>query len=113
MPGVPKDFALAMNQQQLRIEREENPLAPVEAKQGSSCWLCQTIHLGLDQGQAVWTLTDDGDNTAVMGLPGDGVRNVLEVLLIVYQGLEWTVQAFPGWMTVDNEVPLAPARVLN
>ena len=113
MPGVPKDFALAMNQQQLRIEREENPLAPVEAKQGSSCWLCQTIHLGLDQGQAVWTLTDDGDNTAVMGLPGDGVRNVLEVLLIVYQGLEWTVQAFPGWMTVDNEVQLATARVLN
>ena len=113
VPGVPKEIALAMNQQHLRMEREENPIAPVEPKQGSSRWLCQTIHLGENQDQVVWTLTDDGDNTAMMGLPGDGVRNVLEVLLIVYQGLEWTVQAFPAWMTAREALPDRASRVLN
>ena len=113
MPGVPKELGLAMNQEQLRIEREENPIAPVEAKQGSSRWLCLTVHVGEERDQIVWTLTDDAANTAVMGLPGDGVRNVLEVLLIVYQGLEWTVQAFPGWMTARDELPDHPKRLLN
>lgn len=113
VPGVPKEIGLAMNQEQLRIERDENPIAPVEARQDSSRWLCQTVHVGEDQDQVVWTLTDDGDNTAVMGLPGDGVRNVLEVLLIVYQGLEWTTQAFPGWMTAREDVPTRPKRLLN
>ncbi len=113
VPGVPKDIALAMNQEQLRMERDENPIAPIEAKQGSSRWLCQTIHVGEDQDQVLWTLTDDGDNTAVMGLPGDGVRNVLEVLLIVYQGLEWTVQAFPAWMTAREAMPDGAKRLLN
>ncbi|MEO6716766.1 MAG: hypothetical protein ABIM50_05905 [Novosphingobium sp.] len=113
VPGVPKDIALAMNQEQLRIERDENPIAPIEAKQGSSRWLSQTVHVGADDDQVVWTLTDDADNTAVMGLPGDGVRNVLEVLLIVYQGLEWTTQAFPSWMTAREEAPGRSSRVLN
>ncbi len=113
MSGVPKDIALAMNQEQLRMERDENPIAPIEAKQGSSRWLCQTVHVGQDQDQVVWTLTDDGDNTAVMGLPGDGVRNVLEVLLIVFQGLEWTLQAFPAWMTSREELPDREKRLLN
>jgi hypothetical protein len=112
-PGVPKEIALAMNQEHLRMERNDNPIAPVEAKQGSSRWLCQTVHVGEDQDQVVWTLTDDGDNTAAMGLPGDGVRNVLEVLLIVYQGLEWTVQAFPGWMTAHEALPEREKRLLN
>lgn len=111
-PGVPKEIGLAMNQEQLRMERDENPIAPVEAKQGSSRWLCHTVHLTEDQDQVIWTLTDD-DNTAVMGLPGDGVRNVLEVLLIVYQGLEWTTQAFPGWMTAREELPERGKRLLN
>lgn len=113
VPGVPKEIALAMNQEQLRMERDENPIAPVEAKQGSSRWLCQTVHVAEDQDQIVWTLTDDSDNTAVMGLPGDGVRNVLEVLHIVYQGLEWTAQAFPGWMTAREELPDRGKRLLN
>jgi hypothetical protein len=113
IPGVPKELGLAMNQEQLRIEREENPLAAVEPKQGSSRWLCQTIHIGEDQDKVVWTLTDEAENTAVMGLRGDGVRNVLEVLLIVYQGLEWTTQSFPGWMTARDERPHRSSRVLN
>ena len=113
MPGVPKEIGLAMNQEQLRIEREENPIAPVEAKQGSIRWLCLTVHVAEEQEQVVWTLTDDGDNTAVMGLVGDGVRNVLEVLLIVYQGLEWATQAFPTWMTSREAVPDRPKRLLN
>ena len=113
VPGVPKEIALAMNQEHLRIERDQNPIAPVEATEGSSRWLCQTVHVAEDQDQVVWTLTDDGDNTAAMGLPGDGVRNVLEVLLIVYQGLEWTVQAFPGWMTARDTLPDRGSRVLN
>lgn len=53
MPGLPKELGLAMNQEQLRIEREQNPLAAVETKQGSSRWLCQTIHIGEDQGEVV------------------------------------------------------------
>ena len=113
MPGLPKELGLAMNQEQLRLEREENPLAAVEPKQGSSRWLCQTIHVAEDQGEVVWTLTDDAANTAVMGLRGDGVRGVLEVLLIVYQGLEWTTQSFPGWMTAREELPDRGSRVLN
>jgi hypothetical protein len=113
VPGVPKEIGLAMNQEQLRLEREENPIAPVETKQGSSRWLCQTVHVAEDEDQVVWTLTDDADNTAVMGLPGDGVRNVLEVLLIVYQGLEWTTQTFPDWMTAREILPDRPKRLLN
>jgi hypothetical protein len=113
VPGVPKEIGLAMNQEQLRLERDENPIAPVETKQGSSRWLCQTVHVGENDDQIVWTLTDDGDNTAMMGLPGDGVRNVLEVLLIVYLGLEWTTQAFPGWMTAREEMPERGKRLLN
>jgi len=113
VPGVPKEIGLAMNQEQLRLEREENPIAPVETKQGSHRWLCLTVHVGEDDSQVIWTLTDDADNTAVMGLPGDGVRNVLEVLLIVYQGLEWSTQAFPGWMTAREDVPDRPKRLLN
>ena len=113
VPGVPKEIALAMNQEQLRLDRGENPIAPVETRQGSSRWLCQTVHVAEDQDQVVWTLTDDAANTAVMGLPGDGVRNVLEVLLIVYQGLEWTTQAFPTWMTTREAAPDRPKRLLN
>ena len=113
MPGLPKDLGLAMNQEQLRIDRDENPLAAVEPKQGSSRWLCQTIHIGEDQGEVVWTLTDDAENTAVMGLSGDGVRNVLEVLLIVYHGLEWTTQSFPGWMITREDLSDRAPRVLN
>jgi hypothetical protein len=61
----------------------------------------------------VWTLTDEAENTAVMVLRGDGVRNVLEVLLIIYQGLEWTTQAFPAWMTTREDRPDRASRVLN
>ena len=112
-PGVPKNIGLTMNQQQLRMEREENSLAPVEPKQGSSRWLCRTVHVGTEPGQVVWTLTDDADNTAVMGLPGDGVRNVLEVLLIVYQGLEWSLDAFPCWLVDGDQVSDGAKRLLN
>src|SRR5258706_15085404 len=44
-PGVPKDIGLAMNQQQLRIERAENPSPDVQPAKGARRWLCVTIHL--------------------------------------------------------------------
>ena len=111
--GLPKDIGLAMSQQQLRMEREANPLPNVEAKQGSRRWLCLTVHVGEDQGHVIWTLTDDGDNTAVMALPGDSVRSVLDVLLQIFEALEWSTQAFPAWMTTREDVGAASPRMLN
>ena len=81
-PGVPKEIGLAMSQQQLRIERQESRIPDVEPQQGASRWLCQTIHLSDKQGQVLWTLTDDAANTAAMLLPRDGLRSVLEVMLL-------------------------------
>ena len=112
-PGVPKERGLAMSQQQLRIEREENPIPAVEPKQGSRRWLCQTVHVGEDRDQVVWTLTDDADHKAAMALPGDSVRGVLDVLLQIFHALEWTTQAFPGWMTTREELPDRAPRLLN
>ena len=114
LPGVPLEIGLAMSQQQLRIEREESPLADVEPQQGTSRWLCQTIHLGENRGVAEWTLTDDNANTAVMLLPGEGLRSVLEVMLLTYRRLEWGLEAFPEWLLEgDGDVANGAPRVLN
>jgi hypothetical protein len=111
--GLPKDLGLAMSQQQLRMEREESPIADVEPQQNASRWLCQTIHLGEDQGMAVWTLTDDEVNSAVMALPPEGLRAVLEVILLTYRKLEWALAVFPDWLLDQGTVAGDMPRVLN
>ena len=112
-PGVPKEIGLAMSQQQLRIERQESPIPDVEPQQGASRWLCQTIHLSDEQGAVLWTLTDDASNTAAMLLPGEGLRSILEVMLLVYQRLEWGLAVFPEWLLEAGAVPDDAPRVLN
>ena len=112
-PGVPKDIGLAMSQQQLRIEREASPLPDVKPQQGASRWLCQTIHLSDQQGDVLWTLTDEAANTAAMLLPGEGVRSILEVMLLVYRRLEWELKVFPEWLLEQCAVPDDAPRVLN
>ena len=110
---MPKEIGLAMSQQQLRIEREENRVADVQPQEGASRWLCQTIHLSEEHGEVLWTLTDDGANTAVMALPGEGVRSVLEVFLLTYQRLEWNLGVFPEWLLEGGVAPDSAPRVLN
>ena len=112
-PGVPKEIGLAMSQQQLRIERDECPIPDVVAQAGASRWLCQTIHLSEEQGEVLWTLTDDGANTAAMLLPGEGLRSVLEVMLLTFRRLEWGLEVFPQWLLDGGAVPNDAPRVLN
>ena len=112
-PGVPKEIGLAMSQQQLRIERQESPIPDVEPQQGASRWLCQTIHLSDEQGAVLWTLTDDASNTAAMLLPAEGLRSILEVMLLVYQRLEWGLDVFPEWLLEGVASPANSPGMLN
>lgn len=111
-PGLPHEIELSMTQQQLRIERHENPLPDVVVAEGAALWLCRTVHFESRSDHLLWTLTDDAENTAVMALPGDAARAVLDVFLLMYRQLEWSEQVFPGWITDADEVASAP-RLLN
>ncbi len=112
-PGVPRELGLAMDQQQLRIERAENPAPEVQLAEGARRWLCVTIHLSGRPDELEWTLTDDGENTAAMPLSGAGPRAVLDIFLLMYQQMEWGLDAFPGWLTQEAELPDGARRTLN
>ncbi len=110
--GLPREIALAMEQQKLRIERHENPVPDVIVAKGSAQWLCRTIHIESRSDHLLWTLTDDGGNTAAMALPGETTRAVLDVFLLMYRQLEWSEQVFPAWMTEADE-PAGSPHMLN
>lgn len=112
-PGVPKDIGLAMSQQQLRLERAENPVPDVVPAGDSRRWLCRTIHLAQHPEALEWALTDDGDNTAFMFLAGTGPRAVLDVFLLMYRHLEWTLDPFPEWLLDEGRAPEGERITLN
>lgn len=111
-PGIPREIELAMAQQQLRIDREENPIPDVLPVEGCGQWLCLTIHLESRADHLLWTLTDEAENTAIMALPGPVARSVLEVFLLVYRQLEWVSGVFPAWLTEEVQ-PDSEPRILN
>ncbi len=110
--GIPREIELSMAQQQLRQQREQSPLPDVVLPEGVAPWLCSTIHLEGRGDGLLWTLTDEGEHTAVMALAGDSPRGVLEVFLEMYRYLEWDVQVFPAWLR-DDDVPQGEPRTLN
>jgi hypothetical protein len=112
-PGVPKELALAMSQQELRIEREENPLAEVQPQDDSIPWLCLTIHINDEPDGVLMTFTNEAEHTAAMSLPGNSARGVLEVFLVTYQRMEWSLEVFPGWLIEGDAVPQGEKRLLN
>ncbi len=112
-PGVPKAIGLAMNQQQLRLERRENPLPDVTPSAETPRWLCRTIHLAERGGDLEWTLTDDAQNTAAMPLAGPGGRAVLDIFLLMYRRLEWGLEVFPAWLCEDEAEAAPEKRTLN
>jgi hypothetical protein len=112
-PGGPKDIGLAMSQQQLRIERAENPLPDVDPGQNAQRWLCRTIHLTQHPDALEWTLTDDADLIARMFLPGTGPRAVLDIFLLMYRHLEWGLEVFPEWLKDEGQAPAGERVTLN
>jgi hypothetical protein len=112
-PGARREIGLAMSQQQLRMDRAVSPLPDVVPNEQASRWLCRTIHL-TDHPEALeWTLTDDGDNAAVMFLSGLAPREVLEVLMLIYRELEWGLEPFPEWLRDDAAAIGGAPVVLN
>ena len=112
-PGKAREIDLAMRQERLRHERNENPIADVEAKQDAQRWLCLTMHLGGDEGQLNWRLTDEAGNDAVMGLGGELPRTVLDIFLLMYRQLEWDTAVFPEWLKEVGRTDDSQPRVLN
>lgn len=96
--GLPKDMLLSMNQEQLRMERAENPLPVIPQVADAPPWLCQTVHLNEHPDGLQWTMTDDASIDAHMILADQAVRAVLDVFLTTYRALEWSEQAFPEWV---------------
>lgn len=112
-PGKAREIDLAMRQERLRNERKENPVADVEAKQDAKRWLCLTMHLGGEGGNLGWTLTDEAENKAVMGLGGELPRTVLDIFLLMYRQLEWDTGVFPDWLKEVGRNRDSEPRVLN
>lgn len=110
--GLTREIELAMAQQQLRMEREANPVDKVQPAPGRAPWLCQTIHLEGRSDHLLWTLTDDAANSAIMVLPGDAPRAVLDIFLLMYRQLEWGEVLFPAWLTEAGQSGDEP-RLLN
>jgi len=96
--GLPKDLLLSMNQEQLRIERAENPDPPVQPTGEVRAWLAQTVHLNEGPDGLVWTMTDDRNIDAHMVLSEEAERAVLDVFLTTYRALEWSDHPFPTWV---------------
>ncbi len=112
-PGKAREIDLAMRQERLRNERNENPVAEVEAKQDARRWLCLTMHLGGEGESLAWTLTDEAGNEAVMGLGGEVPRTVLDIFLLMYRQLEWDTAVFPEWLKEVGRNYENQPRVLN
>lgn len=112
-PGKAREIELAMRQERLRNERNENPIADVEAKQDARRWLCLTMQLSGDGNNLAWTLTDEADNRAVMGLGGELPRTVLDILLLMYRQLEWDTAVFPEWLKEVGQSSAKEPRMLN
>lgn len=108
-PGLPPELVLSIDQEKLRSDRAEHPIAPVQVQPAIAPWLCRTIHLKDRAPGLVWTMTDDAANRAHMVLAGDNVRALLDVFLNSYRKLEWTEQAFPEW--IREHAIAAPARL--
>jgi len=112
-PGKAREIDLAMRQERLRNERKEKPLADVETPRDARRWLCLTMHLGGEEGRLGWTLTDEAGNKAVMGLPGELPRTVLDIFLLMYRQLEWDTAVFPDWLKEVGRNRDSEPRVLN
>ena len=78
-PGKARELDLAMRQERLRNERNENPIAEVETRQDAQRWLCLTMHLGGDGDELTWTLTDEAGNEAFWDGEDDPNIRVLRV----------------------------------
>ncbi len=112
-PGKAREIDLAMRQERLRNERNEKPVAEVEAKQGAQRWLCLTMRISGEAENLVWVLTDEADNTAIMGIAGELPRTVLDILLLIYRQLEWGTEVFPEWLKEVGKQSSQEPRVLN
>ncbi len=111
--GLPKDILLSMNQEQLRIDRAENPLPTVQPVVEVHPWLCQTVHLNDHPDGLQWTMTDDLTIDAHMVLADEAVRAVLDVFLNTFRALEWGEQAFPEWVREAARTEAPPPGSLN
>lgn len=112
--GLPKDLLLSMNQEQLRIERAENPHPPVQPTVELRPWLAQTVHLNEGPEGLIWTMTDDRTIDAHMVLSDEAERSVLDVFLTTYRTLEWSDHPFPDWVRDAAAQPApVPPESLN
>ncbi len=111
--AIPADLALSFEQERLRLNRDDNPQPAVESLPDAAPWLCRTIHLNAHPEGLQWTMTDDAAIDAHMVLNEEGVRTVLDVLLITYRALEWSEQAFPEWVSARGQVSVVAPGSLN
>ena len=102
-----------MNQEQLRIERAENPEPPVQPTVDLRPWLAQTVHLNEGPDGLVWTMTDDRGIDAHMVLSEESERAVLDVFLTTYRALEWSDHPFPAWVrdAAAEPAPVPPGSL--
>jgi hypothetical protein len=111
--GKAREIDLAMRQERLRNERNDNPIAEVETRQDARRWLCLTMHLGVEGGNLNWRLTDEAGNDAFMALVGELPRTVLDIFLLIYRQLEWDTAVFPEWLKEVGRNNDNQPRVLN
>lgn len=111
---IPRDLVLDIEQEKLRMERDNNPQPPVEAVPDAEPWLCKTIHMAdLDQGDVQLTFTDDDSIDAYLILDEESLRATLDVCLITYRTLEWSEQAFPDWVAARGAAQPVERGTLN
>ncbi|MFM5931039.1 MAG: hypothetical protein ACKOPQ_09045 [Novosphingobium sp.] len=111
---IPSDLVLDIEQEKLRLERDENPQPPVETVPDALPWLCRTIHMAdHPDGGVQITFTDDAAIDAYLILDEESLRATLDVFLITYRTLEWTEQAFPDWVRSRGSVQPMERGTLN
>jgi hypothetical protein len=111
---LPSDLVLDIEQERLRLERDSNPLPPVEAVPDAEPWLCKTIHMAdRDEGGVQLTFTDDASIEAYLILDEESLRATLDVFLITYRTLEWDEQPFPDWVAARGNEPMVERGTLN
>lgn len=111
---IPRELVLDIEQEKLRMERDNNPQPPVEAVPDAEPWLCKTIHMAdREDGAIQLTFTDDATIDAHLILDEQSLRATLDVFLITYRTLEWGEQPFPDWVTARGAAQPVERGALN
>lgn len=111
--NIPRELALVMNQEKLRIEREVSPTPPVVVSPDLQPWLCRTVHLATRNKDLLLTMCDDRGSQASIVLNEEAVRAVLDIFLTSYKALEWSDEAFPQWVRGAAAPPARERGSLN